>query len=72
MFDVISTAARIPSRTTRPARSIGLMGLLGLRRQRQQLANMTPEQLADIGITAEAAEAEANRPLWEIPSNWRA
>lgn len=71
MFDVISTAARIPNRNARPARSIGLMDLFGLRRQRQQLAAMTPEQLADIGISAEQAEAEATRPIWDLPSNWR-
>ena len=33
-------------------------------RQRRQLAGLTPEQLRDIGISAEAARVEAAKPFW--------
>ena len=49
MFDTIATAARIPTRPTANRSGLGLMDLIGLRRQRQHLKGLTPEQLADIG-----------------------
>ena len=72
MFDTIATAARIPTRPTANRSGLGLMDLIGLRRQRQHLKGLTPEQLADIGVTASEAEAEAERPIWDVPSYWRA
>ncbi len=33
-------------------------------RQRMDLAEMTPEMLADIGISVSAARAEASKPFW--------
>lgn len=72
MFDVIATAARLPNRPASYGRSVSLMDLFGLRRQRQQLLGLSPEQLDDIGISAAEAEAEANRSIWDLPKNWRA
>ena len=40
-------------------------------RQRQQLLNLDATLLADIGVTAEQAAAEAHRPLWDVPKTWR-
>ncbi len=40
-------------------------------RQRQALRGLDDRRLADIGLTARAAEAEANRPFWDVPSTWR-
>lgn len=40
-------------------------------RQRQALRGLDDVRLADIGLTARAAEAEANRPFWDVPTNWR-
>lgn len=33
-------------------------------RQRQDLAEMSPEMLRDIGVSPRAARAEAARPFW--------
>lgn len=45
--------------------------LAALHRQRRALRNATPEQLEDIGLTRREAEAEAKRPLWDVPCHWR-
>lgn len=37
-------------------------------RQRQALARLDDRTLADLGLTRDAALAEANRPLWDIPA----
>ena len=39
--------------------------------QRQKLASLDDHALADIGLTRSQAHAEANRPLWDVPGNWR-
>ena len=33
-------------------------------RQRRHLANLSPEQLLDVGITSEAARTEIAKPFW--------
>lgn len=71
MFDVIATAARIPHTATVRAPFPGVFALLGLRRQRRALANLTAEQLADIGVSPQAASAEAARPMWDVPTRMR-
>ncbi|GLS85714.1 hypothetical protein GCM10010873_06870 [Cypionkella aquatica] len=40
------------------------------RRQRVQLARLDATLLADIGVTAAQAEAEAARPSWDVPRTW--
>ena len=45
---------------------------LALRRQRSQLSELGDHTLKDIGITREQAEFEASRPVWDVPSHWRA
>jgi uncharacterized protein YjiS (DUF1127 family) len=27
--------------------------------------------LADIGVSQQAADREARRPIWDVPSHWR-
>ncbi|MGY9030648.1 MAG: DUF1127 domain-containing protein [Rhodobacterales bacterium] len=41
-----------------------------LGRQRRDLAGLDAHQLRDIGITAQQAETEAARPVWDAPSHW--
>lgn len=48
-----------------------LIGLIGLRRQRQRLMELDAHLLADIGISAQAAQAEADRPFWDAPESWK-
>ena len=49
----------------------GFSTLLGLYRQRRSLADMDPQRLADVGLTRDEANEEANRPIWDVPSHWR-
>lgn len=45
--------------------------LAGLYRQRQALKDLDAHLLADIGLTEAEAEAEARRPVWDVPKAWR-
>lgn len=45
-----------------------LRKMLAVRRQRLTLRELDERALADIGLTREAARAEANRPLWDLPT----
>ena len=58
-------------RFSRLPRLAGLADLLALYRQRKQLAALDALQLADIGLTADQAVAEAKRPIWDAPAHWR-
>jgi len=42
-----------------------------LRRSRSALGRLNAAQLRDIGLDAEAAQAEAQRPFWDAPAGWR-
>jgi uncharacterized protein YjiS (DUF1127 family) len=44
---------------------------LDLKRSRGRLALLDDHLLRDIGLTREAAESEAERPLWDVPTHWR-
>lgn len=43
---------------------------LGAMRQRRRLASLDDAMLRDIGLTREAARAEAERPIWDVPQSW--
>lgn len=57
----------------RPRRSLmsAVRNIAALARQRRRLATLDAHRLDDLGITAQAAQAEANRPIWDVPANWR-
>ncbi len=56
-------------RLARPLRLFSLaFQVLGVLRQRRRLAELSDHQLVDIGITREEAQAEAARPIWDLPS----
>ena len=38
---------------------------------REALALLDADQLRDIGVTREEADAEASRPIWDTPTTWR-
>ena len=49
-----------------------------LARSRRALGELTPDRLDDVGLSAEAAAAEAARPFWDTaevrwdaPNHWR-
>lgn len=60
--------------STRP-HSGGVFALLSLalaaHRQRKALKLLNDATLSDIGLTRAEAEAEANRPFWDVPAHWR-
>ena len=49
-----------------------LRDLLSLHRQRQALGDLDAHLLDDIGVSRDAAEAEARRGPWDVPATWRA
>ena len=58
-------------RVARPFRRFGLAELLGLARQRSDLARLDKHLLKDLGITPEEAAAESRRRFWDVPHYWR-
>ncbi|MCR8726761.1 DUF1127 domain-containing protein [Frigidibacter sp. ROC022] len=40
-------------------------------KERRQLAALDAHRLQDLGLTHMDAEAEATRPLWDVPASWR-
>jgi len=68
-------AARSISQTTfnkvlRP-RLWGLWELIALYRSRRALARLDNRALEDVGLTEFTARLEADRPVWDVPQNWR-
>ena len=45
---------------------------IGVWRQRRSLARLDATLLDDVGLTRSEADNEACRPIWDVPSNWRA
>lgn len=62
-------SARTRGVLDRPYR-IGLLSYLALWRSRRALARLDARALDDIGIDSEAAQREARRHLWDVPSTW--
>ncbi|MEY1556285.1 DUF1127 domain-containing protein [Yoonia sp. R2331] len=65
------TAINTPVIAAKPAPVSGLIGkLIALHKQRKALARMDDAQLHDLGLTFAEAQAEASRPLWDVPATW--
>lgn len=47
-----------------------LNAAMALHRSRARLALLDTHLLEDIGLDRAAAEAEANRPVWDAPASW--
>ena len=54
-----------------PRLADSLRRAIALHRQRRALAALDDAALADIGLTRDEARAEAARPVWDAPDNWR-
>ena len=39
-------------------------------RQRRALSRLDASALRDIGLTKAQADAEAKKPLWDVPAHW--
>lgn len=44
---------------------------MGVWRQRRRLATLDAHLRADIGLSDRSIHAEAARPVWDVPRNWR-
>ena len=69
MTDVIrhATFRPVPLRSAWAALALAFEA----RRQRARLAELPRHMLDDIGITERERQSEAERPIWDVPSNWR-
>lgn len=57
---------------SRPAaHRFSLKTLLSVWRSRQALTKLDAHALADIGVSAKHAHAEASKPIWDVPATWR-
>ena len=60
------------SRRCRKTPLIRLISLaFSVRRSRRALGRLDEAALRDTGLTRHEAESEANRPIWDVPRNWR-
>ncbi|MFE3839451.1 DUF1127 domain-containing protein [Pseudogemmobacter sonorensis] len=66
-----SSARLSPAQEPRPGLPRLLLFLLGLRRERIQLAQLDDHLLLDIGLSRDEARIEAERPIWDAPEYWR-
>lgn len=48
-----------------------LLTMFDVRRTRIDLARLSDDQLHDIGLTRDEVRAELDRPVWDVPLNWR-
>lgn len=57
-----------------PRPSVGIFKriavLITVRKTRKDLSRLTDAQLSDIGLTRDDVQAEIQRPVWDVPSNW--
>lgn len=59
---------------TLPAR-LAIVTLIGMalaaRKQRNILKTLEEDALYDIGLSRAEAQAEADKPIWDVPASWR-
>jgi len=68
-----SDAAALCNVSQRPLGLVAKMrSAATLIRSRRALAHLDAHQLADIGVSAEQAQKEARRAVWDAPSVWKA
>lgn len=70
MFRSLVLSRPRPS-VARPSRLARLLAMAALRAERRQLGRLDDHLLADIGLSAEAAQRESRRPAWDVPPHWR-
>jgi len=68
------TTCNTPARTfakQRPSAVKMIAHMFAAQNQRRALRNLDSAALNDLGLSYEDAKAEANRPFWDVPANWR-
>lgn len=75
MFASLHTSKLAVTKVQSADRFVGILSRLHfamiLRAERKQLAGFDAARLADIGLTRAQADAEAARPIWDVPHRWR-
>ena len=70
MKTMTRTSFAVPARsTTFGAVMAKLVTAWQVARERRALSHLDARTLQDIGMTEEAANFEASRPFWDLPSN---
>ncbi|NRB05400.1 MAG: DUF1127 domain-containing protein [Rhodobacteraceae bacterium] len=71
-FDLTNThIAAVPTFPRRRGYGALLTNLIVLWRSRRALAQLDARALEDVGLTQQMAQDEAERPVWDVPANWR-
>ena len=64
--------SRNPARARQPVSVTSrLAAMIAVARQRRALRNLDDHLLCDIGVSDQEAAREADRPVWDVPANWR-
>lgn len=62
---------RVAKARPRTSMLASILRCVGISRERATLRDLTDRELADIGLTRDAANAEAGRPFWDLPAGRR-
>ena len=66
--DAQALSRRFSGRSSAPANLLGRFFLaVQVSKERRALAQMSPQQLEDLGLSSEEAQAEAARGFWDLP-----
>ncbi|SPH18558.1 hypothetical protein DEA8626_02098 [Defluviimonas aquaemixtae] len=68
MAYTVSHSLPRPRRTGLVAR---FRDMVEIRRQRRALLDLNAHLLKDIGLSAQEAQEESERPVWDVPDHWR-
>ena len=71
MITIHQTTRHMHRKAATPALLALMTQLPALWRQRRALRALDAGQLADLGLTRAQADAEAARPVWDVPTAWR-
>lgn len=58
-------------RTTVANPIVSIAAAIDVWRSRRALAHLDAHALDDIGVSRDRAAAEAAKPMWDVPANWR-
>ena len=58
-------------RGRRPNLVTTVLNALAVWRQRRHLGELDAHLLRDIGVTEQDLQREMERPVWDVPQNWR-
>ena len=69
MTYISTETCRAPARRTSWGKKF--ISFRNLARSRRALRKLNAQHLADIGFSKAQADAEARKPLWDVPDHWQ-